>query len=483
MLRKTANEDQISNPVERLDTLSNADASSAAQLAHNTLVLEYGVQSVLKVIPTMVIPNNPASKPVLPGIDQNFSHAQVYLEIFFTLINVRSAWTSIKNLWYADNKNFAKWAEVFFNVARLGLWVSMIALSIAGIVAVAPYLLVAMAALGAGYGLFNVGRAVKELWEAKKNKNAAAYEASKEAIAQQLSITAVSTLSLVFAIEMGIKLPDELNQAVNLLEHGQFMPAIDMFKSVAAGYAGIQILFYTAFTAATLGLITSKSTWDMNKSTINALLNPVQSFHDLGKAMASKWQSLKNLVGSNPRWWVVTVPAAIIATAFEVVSVATSFVARTLAFAATPLLMLGTGMRKTAGWIGKLFSKPAKNVDISVCTDSPAFSTTQINGHLNAHKNDLENRLQMHIAKIQTDKRTGHSLQAAKRSAKEDLLSHVLECMKGQDKTPIHTLETKAKEKANVFQSFWHRQGKTEKLVQEAKVLEAQMAHASRAAS
>ncbi len=452
--------------------MSGSDSSSQVlQVLNNAAGMEYGVKAALAAIPDVVYPDNPAQKDVIPHMDSAYSSAAQFLTIFFSLMNVGAFWESAKTLYDAENKNLEKFVDVGFNFLKMGAWFTFIALITTGFVFIAPYLLIGMAALGIAYGTFNIVKHIIEAVRAHQESDKKSRDYHLGEIPKQMLLTAISALGLVFGIDAGITLNGEIAQAIKLSEAGKMIQALMMLKSVGAGFQGIQTLFYTLMGVATFGAISSKSTWEMNKETWSALRHPQQSFRSAKEAFIEKCVDLRNFVGKNP----LKIILAPVVVAFELISLTTKFLARTIALVATPLLLIGTGIRKALSYVGnKIFhNKPHVLASVAPQAESPiALSTVVVKKQLADEHAQLKTTIEAQLSKLSN----------VTPSPKINAKKRILEGMKAKlnisvdnydSKTSIDALESSAKViSPRVYRSFWRAEGKTEEIVRRVKQLD-----------
>jgi hypothetical protein len=455
---------------QKLLPAANESSSAVLQELNNAAIMEYGVKAALAPIPSDYYPDNPAQKDVIPHVDGAYASAAQLISLAFSVINVTSTWASFKELYYAKNKNLEKWANFGFNFLKMSLWFSFIGVAAAGLVFVAPYMLVAMAGLGVVYGVGNMVKHGIEAYRANKERDLESRNKHLSEIPKQALLTAVSVLSLIFGIDTAIGLNGQIEAAMKLNESGEMLPALMMMKSVGAGFVGLKTLFYAVAAAATLGAISSKSTWETNLETFHAIAHPMQTFRKGKDLLIEKCKSLVSMVKANP----VLVLATPIIVAFEAISAVTQLTARVVTFVCTPLLAAGALLRKSLGFAAdKIANLFAKNKEPSLTTPLMAqeamCSTEKVIHQLHSEHAQLKNSIVAQLVRLDS------VAQTPKIKAKK-LLLEGLQVKLGPDTlaydetVDIKGLEQVATQKSsNLYQSFWRAEGKTEQLVRQAK--------------
>ncbi|MDR3491090.1 MAG: hypothetical protein P4M12_03475 [Gammaproteobacteria bacterium] len=463
---------------------TNESSSEYVQVLNNAAGLEYGFKAALASVPSEVYPGNPAQQDVIPQVDSAYNTVAKFLIGLVSLTNVANTWESGKRLYYAENKNLDAVADFGFNFLKTGAWFAFLGVIAAGAIFVAPYLLIAMAGLGIAYGAFNIGKHLVEAYRAHKENNKEERAKQLNAIPGQMLITALNALCLVFSIDLGLTLPAGLENAANLMQSGQFFAGIDAFSAVGAGFQAAKVLFYAIAATATLGAISSKSTWDMNLETLNALRHPLETFQKAKNAVVEKIIALKTFVGRNP----LKVPLAIIAVGFEVLSLATQLITRTIALAATPLLLIGAGIRKTlsfcatqlANGFKSLFGKKEKAA-IPAQNPEPIepSSTVSINARFEKKHEELRNKVEKQLEHLNSQKQTPKI--AAKKALVTNLKIKLSDKIESYDsKIAVVDLKNSAQTiSPSVYQSFWRSKSKTAELAENVEALDVQMRSAA----
>ena len=173
-----------------------------------------GIKSILLLIPDAFYPDNPAQDSFFPYLaTAKWLTVFTYLTPVSVLLNIVSTWKSIKQFYYAENKNLEKCLDLTVKILTTAAATTFLAFMVLGstalVLTVAPYLLIVAAGVGVLYGLFNIGKHLYRAFKAddKEKMNQHLWQAGKQCVS-----TVVNALALVVTFFLGVKINAQFAQ-------------------------------------------------------------------------------------------------------------------------------------------------------------------------------------------------------------------------------------------------------------------------------
>lgn len=351
---------------------SNTTAASQVQVLGFITGEANTINDGLGLIPDQIYPDNPCKDDLVPNLDKTgtVGFAAKLSSFLFPLAFITgwaNTWENIKRYRNDKNKNFEKTLDLGVNITMQAVSTTILALILAGVLFVAPYLLAAMLGLGMAYGLYNIVKHSYRAYCAQKEGNKEQRNAHLGAIPLQLIVTAINALGFVanlsMAFHIGPQLTDSYNKLTQAMQHWDISgaaDAINITKSAGSAFQATKFILYGLGALVTLGTIPvlTKNAFKYNQETLEALKHPVQTLKKAGAAIKGSGKNLWEAIKKRP----YVAPFVIIPIALEVMSLTVQAVSRVLSLALTPVQLLGKGIIKGFNAIKNFFSKKKPTV-------------------------------------------------------------------------------------------------------------------------
>ncbi len=401
-------------------------------LSNNAMAIN-AVNAGLTKAPTFMYPDNPAMKQgvfATLGLNKLMGFLP-YLSPLFLGALWYNFFKSAKRFYTAENRNLARYADVFVSFASAVGWTVLYAVGMgavgAAIVKAAPYLLIGILGVKAVTGFVNC---IKNIYYAitthdKEARKQYLWNAAKQAV----SVVTYS-LGLVASVLLGIKM-----QAAVAHAKESFVALIASMKAAGSLFQTAVPVVYGLVGSAILGA--AMDTKEMNEKTWHAVTHPAET-------LKNTWNKIRN----NP---------------LQVFPAIMKLVVHTGALAFAPLQLLGYGVKKLVSLVS------------SKLTTAKKAEPVVVDQHAEKHERySLIIDLQKHI---QQNEKKGQTKQImAKLISSKGLLERMEASAEEKNLLPsVDDVERNAKMvSSKVHCSLFREKGQTQELSEKVRQYEAQ---------
>lgn len=291
-------------------------------------------------------------------------------------LNVVSTWKSIKEFYYAENKNLDKCLDLVVKIVTTSAAITYLGFVLSGatalVLTVAPYLLIAVAGVGVLYGLFNCAKHLYRAYKAddKEKRKEHLWEAGK-----QFVNAIANSFAIVVSIFIGVKINAEFAQLT-----GKFFHDLVIMQNVGEIFKSAIPYVYAFGIVSALAILPSiaKKVWQINKETAESIkkvftTHPSTTLKEVGKKFTAKWNHLWQFVRDTK---YVALPIILVPIAFEVISVTVTTVFRLALLPISLLTAIGSGIKQC--FTGKAKTNPVVSADVKPESSSAKHIFTQL---------------------------------------------------------------------------------------------------------
>lgn len=418
-----------------------------------------------------------------------------------SVLKIKDTWESMKDLYYAENKNFTKVANVAINLMQtVTIGLSFAAL-LTGAAYALPILLPVTAGLTAGWGLYRAVKKGIEAYRAHKTKDKEKRNNALMEMGSHLFVATVSAvtlgLSAVFA-GIGASLVKAKNLFLDGTKHWniqEIADALSMTQNAGSIFAEVKPLAYALGALVSLGTAAAFTHNALQNfdNTLSAILNPMRSIRKMSAAISKKGTSFAKFVEKTYGLGLLVAPVIL---ALEISSLAVKAVSRlTQLIVITPIkIMVGIKdkvksffatkkqfrvkesrpLAATDPGLHHVFKKIHKQVqrkkvvdEIKVLRETARNTLAQEHASL---KQDLAERIEKLSNK--TDKK--HLAKKYLLQKLTDKMGKNIDCYKKKEN--LSAIETSAKKQSTlVKQSFFRDKSRTQRLFDRVAAFDEQM--------